>query len=215
MIFLTSDTHWEHGNIIKYCQRPFKDHEEMGQTIIDNINSMTSLGDDLYHLGDFGFFSRSQKSVRDFIKQIKCKVHIIFGNHDRDAERSKHEFASCSYGIVEIKAKGQKFVLCHYPLLSWNARSHGRVSFFGHVHSSPFKSFICQKNSCDVGVDAWNFRPVPLDDAIAKAQDISGKLKIMDAHDQVIGETLSKPIADVLDGIDIEGESDTLNLLGV
>lgn len=39
-VFLISDTHFDHENIIKYCSRPFKSKDEMNKTIIDNWNSV-------------------------------------------------------------------------------------------------------------------------------------------------------------------------------
>ena len=33
-VFFTSDTHFYHGNIIRFCNRPFKDVEMMNETCL-------------------------------------------------------------------------------------------------------------------------------------------------------------------------------------
>ena len=53
-IFVTSDTHFSHVNIIKYCNRPYASVEEMNNALIDNWNSVVK-NDDLVILS-FYFF---------------------------------------------------------------------------------------------------------------------------------------------------------------
>ena len=52
-IFLTSDTHFNNDNIIKYCNRPFFNHKDMNEALIANWNSVVKPEDTVYHLGDF------------------------------------------------------------------------------------------------------------------------------------------------------------------
>lgn len=51
--FFTSDTHFNHANIIRFCNRPFKDVEQMNETLIANWNRVVGTNDIVFHLGDF------------------------------------------------------------------------------------------------------------------------------------------------------------------
>lgn len=39
-VYFTSDTHFNHTNIISFCQRPFKNVDEMNERIIANWNEV-------------------------------------------------------------------------------------------------------------------------------------------------------------------------------
>lgn len=45
MIFFTSDHHFSHANIIRYCNRPFASAEEMNQELIRRWNQTVSLNE--------------------------------------------------------------------------------------------------------------------------------------------------------------------------
>ena len=51
-LFFTSDTHFSHANIMKFCGRPFKNVGEMNNTIIKNWNDVVGPEDTVFHLGD-------------------------------------------------------------------------------------------------------------------------------------------------------------------
>ena len=54
-IFFTSDSHFFHENIMKFCHRPFKTIEEQDQTLIENWNKVVPQDGLVFHLGDFAW----------------------------------------------------------------------------------------------------------------------------------------------------------------
>lgn len=166
-IWFTADTHFDHTNIIRHCNRPFSNTEEMNKTIITNWNLKVGKQDQVYHLGDFGFSENSQ----EYLKRLNGKISILFGNHDREAKRYKHLFSEYFHGILELKIGDLFIVCCHYPMLEWNRSYHGSLCLYGHVHSNSDKPFQAPSNSYDVGMDNNDFFPVSLSEILAKIKE--------------------------------------------
>lgn len=74
-IWFTADFHLGHANIIRYCDRPFRDIADMDTEIIDRLNSAVSERDFLYFLGDFCRGSSSDALA--YLKRIRCKNGIV------------------------------------------------------------------------------------------------------------------------------------------
>ena len=80
MIWFTADYHLSHKNIIRYCDRPFKDVKEMNSHIIHNLEKNVKDGDILYYLGDLTF---KTEVALDFFEKFKdIEINFIIGNHD-------------------------------------------------------------------------------------------------------------------------------------
>lgn len=126
----------------------------MDEKLIENWNKVVSSKDTVYHLGDFGF--GKYEMLLSIFKRLNGHKIFIKGNHDKEAIKlpwvSKHD-------LYELKANGNVYQLCHYPLRSWNKSVHGSRMCHGHCHGtlSPLGY------SCDVGVDCWDFAPVSLE----------------------------------------------------
>ena len=53
--FFTSDTHFGHKNIIRFCKRPFETVDIMDPKLVDAWNSVVKKNSVVFHLGDFTF----------------------------------------------------------------------------------------------------------------------------------------------------------------
>lgn len=150
--FFTSDTHFGHANIIKHCNRPFKDSEEMDTEMIRIWNATVSPGDCVYHLGDFCFRGRPAEY---YLSKLNGNIKFVWGNHDQALKGRKDLDIE---HLREIKIEGQSIVLCHYAMKVWNKSHHGAWHLYGHSHGS-----LPEDNnslSFDVGVDCWGYTPL-------------------------------------------------------
>lgn len=104
-IYVISDTHFEHKNIIKYCKRPFKNTRQMDETIVRRWNKTVKPRDTVYFLGDFVHGSRREKSPGYWLRRLNGRKKLIRGNHDR-----RIRGASMS---KTIRYKGYNIILTH------------------------------------------------------------------------------------------------------
>jgi len=195
--FFVSDSHFSHGNIIKYCERPFSSKEEMEEILVDNWNGLVSTKDDVYHLGDFAFLPNGDNGrieLKRILSRLNGRIHLLLGSHDKGLQNQRDLFHETfrRNSIVERKFGDKIIIMGHCPMLSFEKRSHGSIHFFGHVHSGPLKPFLCQNNSCDVGLDSWEFKPVHIDAAVERAQSSYSKLTTHDIYDNSDKENWNK-----------------------
>lgn len=101
--WFTSDLHFGHRNVIPYCNRPYKDLDEMHKEIIRIWNDTVKEGDTVYVLGDF---SLNKKWSREIVPLLKGNKILISGNHDHTFEHPPKENSGLS--ILQVKQKYKK-----------------------------------------------------------------------------------------------------------
>lgn len=183
MIYFTSDTHYNHKNIIESLTdwtdksgcRKYNSLEEMNEEIVKNINGTVGQEDVLYHLGDWSFGGTA--AIFKLRERISCEnVHLIFGNHDdkiiqdrpitsngdanfdpRKYQRPSLLFKTLQY-YREIRIdKHQLVILSHYPMRVWKDSHKGSIQLYGHCHGS--LEYSPNGKSMDVGMDTNFMRP--------------------------------------------------------
>lgn len=187
MKYFTSDTHFNHANIIKYCNRPFSSVEEMNEELIRRWNEKVGPDDEVYHLGDFGFFNSNtpeQYKLENILSRLNGRIYLILGNHDNwnYLLKHKHHFVTIT-NMATMYAGKYKIIGCHYPLLCFEGSNGGNtLNLFGHVHSGPGQfgnpdferlNMMFKENQYDVGVDNNDYAPVSFTNILQKL----GRLK--------------------------------------
>lgn len=82
--WFSSDLHFDHDNIIKFCNRPFKNSEEMNEALIEKHNARVKPEDHWTCLGDVTL-ARKTPQIERFVKlvqRLNGHKRLIGGNHD-------------------------------------------------------------------------------------------------------------------------------------
>ena len=188
--WLTSDSHFEHSNVLHLAGRNFSSIQEHDDVLIDNWNKRVGKDDDVYHLGDFTLSGPG--SAISLFARLNGNIRVLGypWHHDkrwlpRNGVCGFSNFFSAS-GVrvwidppmvvledVETNADGRgvPMTLCHYPLESFDRSHYGALCAHGHAHGKARRV----QNRIDVGVDSafalvGEYRPLRLEEAAALAR---------------------------------------------
>jgi calcineurin-like phosphoesterase family protein len=189
MRWFTSDTHFCHKNIIRLCDRPFADVDEMNEAIIANWNAVVAPEDTVYHLGDVALGQWVEWD--SILTRLNGRKAIVVGNHDRiftkEKERMKERFAPlyakwfsggvCTNMVEFPLSDGTVVNLSHFPYDGDNHDAdrftdvrlpdYGVPLIHGHTHSDKiFSRSKAGTLQIHVGMDSFNYTPVSEDQII-------------------------------------------------
>ncbi len=198
MLWFTSDLHFYHNNVIKNSNRPFKNLDEMHETLIKNWNNCVGKKEIIYVLGDFSF--GGFEKTKEILSRLKGHKILILGNHDRDAAwMLRAGFDKVYENIyIELNPGKRKVYLSHFQyhpswwrtiklrLMGWGQYlryNHKRIVndgnwlFMAHVHS---KKKLWGPRMIHVGVDARNYAPVGHTTLLKEMNDNPPKSRLAD-----------------------------------
>lgn len=169
-IFFTSDSHFHHNNIIKFCNRPYGDVRTMDLELITNWNRVVPKDGIVFHAGDFAMTGNIDW-IKSIVSQLNGKIYLTLGNHDfgnkfdrqviRDIFYKTDDIFYFTVMDDELEDGHANFMICHYPMLYWR---RGYYMLHGHVHSGPYSTanekVPFHPMRYDIGVDNNNFTPI-------------------------------------------------------
>lgn len=173
--YFSSDHHFDHRKIIEYSDRPFADVDEMNEQMITRWNDTVGVDDDVWLLGDLSL--GSIRRMVDFVSRLNGRKRLIPGNHDPAWKGHRKQRTAPYYeaGIVEIvdsaefTIAGELVVASHFPYYPdthdwpgydpYRPTDTGGWLLHGHIH----EKWRQNGKQINVGVDAWDYRPVHID----------------------------------------------------
>lgn len=180
--FIISDLHFSHKNIIKYCNRPFKDIDQMDEYILRQFDALPK-NSIIWNLGDLcmGSMARSPK-IKKYIKRMKSndkKLYLIFGNHDEESNRSADYYKKLGFDEVFTNAlfiQELGIIFSHKPA---QLRGGNIMNIHGHIHNSPYDSLLKAgfhvNNLYNVSADVLGFKPICLEEVVKSLEQNSAK----------------------------------------
>ena len=162
-IWLTSDTHFNHENILGFVTdgKSRGDHfnsvDHMNEVLIENWNSKVKPGDKVYHLGDV--FMGDKEKFKKLWPRLNGRKRLVVGNHDDIKWLAQGGF----FQKIEMWRifKEHNLVLSHVPLREDQLRKV-EYNVHGHIHynKSPTEQHRC------VCVEQTGFSPVHIEEVL-------------------------------------------------
>ena len=167
MIYLTSDLHFNHENILRYEpeSRPFTSIKEMNETLIRNWNNVVKVTDTLYVLGDF--FMGQLQDIEPILSRLNGTIKLVRGNHDTKARIDYYKSQGIEVKDIDyIMYKGRFFILCHFPIANEEFINMVRndnsevIVCYGHIHHNAPVGYV--DGTYHIGVDTNNLTPISI-----------------------------------------------------
>ena len=159
-IFITSDLHLNHSDIIDATARPFTHNNinDMNEVLISNWNHTVNKSDTVIFAGDLTYNSKVVEA-QNFLKRLNGNIIFVRGNHDT---------VNCeTYEQYELKYNNYSFLVIHNP--KYAPENYPGWIIHGHTHNSrmcnyPFINF--QKKTINICCELTEYRPLEINEII-------------------------------------------------
>lgn len=187
-VWIWSDLHWFHRNIIAYSKRPFGGLFHMHETMVARAKERVAQDDWLLFLGDLSFGTAEE--TRSLLEAIPGRKALILGNHDVDRQEKTMALPQLGFeaiGEVQelalaspiVSADGssfQKLWMTHYPLWEpWVPENTRNVH--GHIHQN-----IIGGRCINASVEHTQYAPIRLLDLVTRGCIEADSTNVKEGH---------------------------------
>jgi len=159
-IWVWSDLHFFHKNIIEFSNRPFTTTAEMNEHLVANFNEYVGPNDVSIWVGDIGF--KGTGFINELLDKCNGYKILVVGNHDFDGKHLRKLKFDETHLIYKIDLPEGGLVFTHYPMnnikLPW-FNVHGHL----HAYPNPYTGNPLHYNIC---CELHDYKPVNLKDII-------------------------------------------------
>jgi calcineurin-like phosphoesterase family protein len=159
--YVIADTHFDHGNIIEYCDRPFESVEEMNDRLVENWNRVVDPTDEVLFVGDLTI-AGTASAFLTWISELNGEIVFVVGDHDTEVLTTLDDVSVCEYFRTEHD--GHDFYAVHDPAEA--PRNWGQWLLHGHHHNNwPGKfPFVNHRGGVvNVSVELIGYEPLAFD----------------------------------------------------
>lgn len=159
--FVIGDNHFFDPNIIAFSPRNFSSVEEMNAYMVAQWNSVVTIYDDIFVLGDFFDCAHCDyEQVAEILSQLNGHKILIAGNHDLPY---LDLYRKCGVEVIEFPiVKDEFWFLSHEPMFVTESAPYANI--FAHVHTNPMYRTVSSRSFC-VSAERHNYVPVLLSEA--------------------------------------------------
>ncbi|MDE0659050.1 MAG: metallophosphoesterase [Gammaproteobacteria bacterium] len=155
-VWVWSDLHLGHDNIIRYTNRPFADSRAMDSALYDNWATTVGCDDEIIFVGDLAMRAAVGPHTWQRIRDGRgAKKRLVIGNHDLTGSGSLRVDGFNEIGAVLFADGDPPLVFTHIPL---TRVPDGCVNVHGHTHNEPTRA----SRHINVSVEQLDYRPVAL-----------------------------------------------------
>lgn len=165
-LWMWSDLHLGHDNIIRYTNRPFADTEAMDAALYGNWDA--AVGDEatLLFVGDVAMRGAVGEHTWQRIRAGRgARKHLVVGNHDLTGSGKLRVAGFDDVNALLCVAGDPPLVFTHMPL---EVVPQGWVNVHGHTHDEP----PGRSRHINVCVEQIDYRPVQLARVRALAREL-------------------------------------------
>lgn len=163
-VWVWSDQHFSHKNIITFSERPYESVEQMNEYLIANYNNCVGENDICIWVGDVGF--KGNTHINELLEQCNGYKILIVGNHDFNGKKLRNLKFDETHLIYTIYYPDVSLVFTHYPMdnIPWPW-----VNIHGHLHIFP-KPDTGHPLHINVNCEVQAYKPRLLEDIVKQAK---------------------------------------------